>query len=155
MHIDVEDGPLAGSSLIWSSDKDGLLGAGPMISLNNLSPGDHTITLSAIDSDGNPGTVSIVIHISAIGDSDGDRIGDDVDNCPLTHNYDQADTDSDGLGDACETDDSDGDGFPDSIDNCPLIPNDQTDIDGDGFGDVCDNPRYEIHSYSITDLAVV
>jgi hypothetical protein len=149
---DFEDGPLAGSALIWSSDKDGILGAGPMISLNNLSPGDHTITLSAIDSDGNQGTESIVIHISAIGDSDGDRIGDDVDNCPLNRNPDQADTDSDGTGDACDDDDSDGDGFPDSIDNCLSIPNDQTDIDGDGFGDVCDNPRYEIHSDSITDL---
>jgi len=60
--------------------------------------------------------------------------------------------DSDGLGDACETDDSDGDGFPDSIDNCPLIPNDQSDIDGDGFGDVCDNPRYDILPDRITDL---
>ena len=35
-------------------------------------------------------------------DLDGDRVGDTLDNCPSTPNPDQADTDGDGLGDACE-----------------------------------------------------
>jgi hypothetical protein len=35
-------------------------------------------------------------------DSDGDGIIDDLDNCPARFNADQADTDDDGIGDACE-----------------------------------------------------
>jgi hypothetical protein len=59
------------------------------------------------------------------GDSDGDGVGRS-DNCPDVANADQADTDGDGIGDAC--------------DNCPTVANaDQKDTDGDGVGDVCDN----------------
>ena len=46
--------------------------------------------------------------------------------------------DSDGTGDACDTD-GDGDGTDDGSDNCPLIANpDQLDTDSDGTGDACD-----------------
>ncbi|MFT5042108.1 MAG: putative repeat protein (TIGR01451 family) [Hyphomicrobiaceae bacterium] len=69
-------------------------------------------------------------------DADGDGIPDVDDNCPLIANTDQADADSDGIGDVCE--DADGDGIPDVDDNCPLIANtDQADADSDGTGDVC------------------
>ena len=71
-------------------------------------------------------------------DADGDGLPDDSDNCPSTPNPDQADTDSDGQGDACDTDD-DGDGNPDANDNCPLVSNpNQEDADADGQGDACD-----------------
>lgn len=36
-------------------------------------------------------------------DSDGDQVPDAGDNCPDAANYDQADTDADGIGDACDT----------------------------------------------------
>ena len=36
-------------------------------------------------------------------DSDHDGVSDDADNCPLVQNPDQADSDLDGIGDACET----------------------------------------------------
>jgi|GEM_PF-5237505 len=106
-----------------------------------------------------PGDVRVVI---VIGDSDGDTIPDDVDNCPdvanpgqedsdeggpgdvcdncpTSANPDQTDSDGDGLGDACD-DDIDGDGIPNAEDNCPLVASaDQTDTDTDGLGDACDN----------------
>ncbi len=94
-------------------------------------------------------------------DSDGDGILDGPDNCPLTNDPDQTDTDGDGLGNVCDDDDdddgspddeedvegtdpldpdSDDDGILDGPDNCPLNDDpDQTDTDGDGQGDVCDD----------------
>ncbi len=135
--FDFEDGPLEDDSFSWSSNVDGVIGLGRNIALNNLSSGVHIITLTAQDSDENLGTVSITINVSSVQDSDGDRVGDDSDNCPNVYNPDQADFDNNGLGDAC--DDSDRDGMPDEFDNCRLTPNDQLDIDMDGIGDACDN----------------
>jgi hypothetical protein len=71
-------------------------------------------------------------------DADGDGLADANDNCPLTANSDQLDTDNDGQGNACDSDDDD-DGVPDASDNCPLTANsNQTDTDNDGRGDACD-----------------
>ena len=71
-------------------------------------------------------------------DSDGDGIGDDVDNCVDDSNPDQANFDNDGQGDVC--DDSDSDNVFDDVDNCRLTSNpNQADFNNDGQGDVCDN----------------
>ncbi len=59
--------------------------------------------------------------------------------------FDQGDTDLDGIPNVCDTcpldanNDEDGDGFCSNIDNCPTIVNtDQADLDSDGLGDACD-----------------
>ncbi|MBT7350593.1 hypothetical protein HN803_07485, partial [candidate division WWE3 bacterium] len=69
----------------------------------------------------------------------------DNDNCPLNSNPDQADVDSDGLGDVCDAcvsdpnNDQDGDGLCAEVDNCPVNSNaDQADSDGDDVGNSCD-----------------
>lgn len=73
-------------------------------------------------------------------DSDNDGVLDENDNCPQVYNPDQADSDSDGIGDVCEADaDADGDGVNNGIDNCPLVYNpDQADSDSNGIGDACE-----------------
>lgn len=72
--------------------------------------------------------------------TDNDSRDDANDNCPLVANNTQADTNDDGVGDACDGD-KDGDGLDDAVDNCPFHPNadePQADVDGDGQGDACD-----------------
>lgn len=94
------------------------------------------------------------------GDSDGDGVSDDDDNCPTVFNpvrpieQAQGDIDQDGFGDACDTcpltqtndcdpypvADIDSDGVLNGVDNCPDDENaDQADADNDGHGDVCDD----------------
>jgi hypothetical protein len=84
-------------------------------------------------------------------DRDGDGVFDNVDNCVLTANADQTDSNNNGKGDACEfvgapavSSDYDGDGVVDSEDNCVTVENgDQADEDFDGIGDVCDDNDFD------------
>jgi hypothetical protein len=72
-------------------------------------------------------------------DDDNDGVVDTADNCTLTANADQTDTELDGIGDVCDPDD-DNDGVSDDApDNCPFTANsDQADFDMDSLGDACD-----------------
>lgn len=66
-------------------------------------------------------------------DNDGDGLNDNIDNCPSIANEDQADNDSDGEGDACDTDD-DNDGVADTADAFPFDATESLDTDGDRLG---------------------
>jgi hypothetical protein len=57
--MDMEDGSLPDSSLVWSSDRQGELGVGPSVALNSLESGTHIITLTATDSYG----ISMEAHV--------------------------------------------------------------------------------------------
>jgi hypothetical protein len=64
---DLDSGPLAGADLRWASDLDGDLGTGTSLSLDNLSVGRHTISLSAQDTQG--ASDLQVIPLSVVGDA--------------------------------------------------------------------------------------
>jgi len=92
----------------------------------------------------NPAAPSYVFTGVTALDFDLDGIPDRQDNCPTVKNPDQADSDGDGLGDACDRCagglDSDGDGVCDAVDNCPLVWNpDQVNTDTNGMGNACDS----------------
>ncbi|MGB5472045.1 MAG: thrombospondin type 3 repeat-containing protein [Gammaproteobacteria bacterium] len=103
-----------------------------------LSAGSVAVTQSATGAPlAPPGTVTVTSTAGGSAtrlvevisdDQDGDGVLDAVDNCPVTFNPGQEDSDvggPDGVGDVC--------------DNCTLVANaDQRDTNGDGFGNVCD-----------------
>ncbi|MDX2119634.1 MAG: PQQ-dependent sugar dehydrogenase [Gemmatimonadota bacterium] len=60
---DAEDGPLADTTLRWTSSIDGVLGTGDSLSVTTLTPGQHTITLRADDSAGATGSATITLTI--------------------------------------------------------------------------------------------
>ena len=88
---------------------DGLRTGTELCDDGNTTAGDGCDEVCAVESGwqcrpGQPDT--------CVFDTDGDTVFDDIDNCVMTANTDQVDTDGDGLGDACD-DDDDGDGFAD------------------------------------------
>ena len=89
---------------------------------------------------------------------DRDHVSTASDNCPSLFNPDQADADTDGLGNVCDNDDDgdgisdssepdhslepdrDHDGIKDGVDNCRNSANaDQENTDNDAQGDACDS----------------
>ena len=62
---DAEDGDLPGESLVWTSNINGYLGTGASVELAGeaLSPGAHTITLTAKDKSGLPGNAEVSVTV--------------------------------------------------------------------------------------------
>ncbi len=61
---DPEDGVIDGSALTWQSSIDGMLGTGNSITPTSLSYGQHTITLSTVDSQGTSGSAAINVNVN-------------------------------------------------------------------------------------------
>ena len=69
--LDPEDGALVGDSVVWRSDKQGLLGKGPVVQnvhfrdVSNCGGREwHTVTCTATDSDGNYVTDTIDVSVA-------------------------------------------------------------------------------------------
>ena len=60
---DVEDGPLAGAALVWTSNLDGQLGTGLSFATADLAPGMHTVTLAVTDSDDNEAKATVLVIV--------------------------------------------------------------------------------------------
>lgn len=63
--VDMQDGLLAGTNVVWKSSLDGALGAGSVITFNarNLTEGNHILTVTAVDSFGltNSATTRVLV----------------------------------------------------------------------------------------------
>ncbi len=141
---DIEVGPLV---------REGILNSwGMTIPLVALANGDTTpinlaglvgsrqysCTVSAVSKLGvGPDSASLELRPLIEIDSDLDDVLNESDNCPDVANNAQIDTDSDYVGDACDSDD-DNDGVNDIEDAFPLDAAEAIDTDGDGIGNNAD-----------------
>ena len=109
----------------------------------------QSFTFSAdSDGDGIPDLFDTHIYVPSSSDWDNDGLLNSIDNCPYVWNLDQANSDNDLYGDACDTD-IDGDDITNTIpidltsasniDKCPYVfANSSKDKDGDGCEDDAD-----------------
>jgi len=63
---DLDDGALAGTNVVWRSDRDGLLGTDDLLlrEVSTLSEGAHVITVTVTDSGGLTNSATVTINIS-------------------------------------------------------------------------------------------
>jgi hypothetical protein len=114
----------------WDLNGDGTTDATttvPTLDWTYATDFDGTASVTATDSAGLSGRATAAVHV----DEDGDGVPTAVDNCPKVANVDQADTDGDGIGDACDptsgipTTDKDGITVEDTVNSVPLAAADE------------------------------
>ena len=60
--LDAESGDLS-AGLVWSSQKDGVIGSGAAFSITTLTKGRHQVTATVTDPDGNTGSATVVVRV--------------------------------------------------------------------------------------------
>lgn len=60
---DLEDGPLTGASVVWTSNVDGQIGTGTSFTTSVLTEGMHTVTLTATDSNSNETKATVLVIV--------------------------------------------------------------------------------------------
>ena len=105
----------SGNQANFISDEPSISADGRFVAFNsrasNLVPGDTNISQDVFVRNVEPPPT----------DSDGDGVANPNDNCPDVSNADQADADSDGVGDACEPVSYAFSGFFQPVDNLPTF----------------------------------
>ena len=137
----------SGSAFIYSdADHDGIWSLVAQLTPNDRTwndkfgigvalDADYALVGSSNDDDNGSGTGSG--YFFDLNDSDGDGVVHTIDNCRGLTNPDQADLDSDNMGDTCDPD-IDGDGVNNPADQFPLDVTEWVDSDDDGIGDNAD-----------------
>jgi hypothetical protein len=105
---------------------------------------DPSTALRSSDHDG------LVLFVAS--DRDGDGAGDDVDNCPVTPNPDQADADGDGFGDACDACPA-VTTVPEGAPTVALLPNHYALVDGDEVFDTVVKGNKTPEVFTLEDTA--
>jgi len=126
----MQAGPAYGALIL---NADGSFSYQPEAGFTGVDGFSYQVRVNGIDSN----IASVLLTVSNEPDQDSDGIPDSADNCPASANQDQANHDSDAMGDACDEDD-DNDGLPDAWETANgLDPLDAADAgldpDGDGF----------------------
>jgi len=124
-------GSASPSAIIDAANADVILiGADASDSFGSVSSGDingngfdDVIVGALVDDDGGEDSgTAFVFFLSSFIDTDADGIPNSIDNCPLISNAGQEDTDSDGVGDACEPQITCGAGTEISGSECVVDP---------------------------------
>jgi len=112
--------------------------------------GGYDLAISATDGDVSPETSVYMAGFDVVvPDRDGDGVPDEEDNCPDDPNPDQANSDADAYGDACDCDDEDAEIYPGATERCDGIDNDCDPATADGYdedwlGNLCDGPDSDL-----------
>ncbi len=64
MAYDVDDGLLDGASVVWRSDRAGLLGTGAVLRTDKLGKGTHRLTMTATDRDGQSAAALLTVKVA-------------------------------------------------------------------------------------------